>query len=554
MKSRLIQKNILSLVLSLVVFAVVLGLSFGSFCAAPPVQQTGETYEPDCFPPSIMPVYFLQGTDYEMGYQYGEQAAPYLAAFRDYMHANWCGYEPTNTREKAEIMLKGYEYAVEKYTPYMKEMMKGMAAGMTDAGYPTSYGEVLLMQVLWEWNRLDPADPEHNYPKEAKDNDIDIVLPWDNFFPETDLCNTLGSLGEEDSQMGCSTFAGWGKQTTEGQLVYGETSDGGNDKHDLVLVFFPETGNNFVTMTEAGNIAGNYNMNSKGVCTSATYLGSVRSVDYQWGLPFPIFQYHMSVFGNTAAEQKDMHLSIQKSLGMNYVTVDPQEAFVIEGTAAVQRIRTSGDYGESGNFIVNTNHARSPEMIEFLGRDGRDCARYAFLFDTMKNNEGQLDVEFGKMLWRNKPVLRTSNRMAGVGTTNGTDTFISYFCTGSAYKIAKALPIDPSYSYFQLDLQETPAGVVAKAIKSSEKSISKAMAEFNKLEYTDPRYSRLDDILKRARTHWRTGINHERHAKISKGREALYSYSKAMTAYAQVECVLCRYTMNLLPLHSNRKT
>ena len=32
---------------------------------------------PEMLPPSIMPVIILKGSDYEMGLQYGQQAAPY---------------------------------------------------------------------------------------------------------------------------------------------------------------------------------------------------------------------------------------------------------------------------------------------------------------------------------------------------------------------------------------------------------------------------------------------------------------------------------------------
>jgi len=114
-------------------------------------------------PPSIMPVYFLSGTDYEMGYQYGYQAAPYMSAFIDHLWAKFLSRPYADTPEKRDAILKGFQHHVIKYAPYFIDMMKGIAAGMTHAGYPTTYAEVLLMQCEWE-AALDPAKPETNYP------------------------------------------------------------------------------------------------------------------------------------------------------------------------------------------------------------------------------------------------------------------------------------------------------------------------------------------------------------------------------------------------------
>ena len=37
-----------------------------------------ETKAKDVLPPGILPVVILSGSDYEMGFQYGQQAGPYL--------------------------------------------------------------------------------------------------------------------------------------------------------------------------------------------------------------------------------------------------------------------------------------------------------------------------------------------------------------------------------------------------------------------------------------------------------------------------------------------
>ena len=40
--------------------------------------RASETKAKDVLPPGILPVVILSGSDYEMGYQYGQQVGPYL--------------------------------------------------------------------------------------------------------------------------------------------------------------------------------------------------------------------------------------------------------------------------------------------------------------------------------------------------------------------------------------------------------------------------------------------------------------------------------------------
>ena len=40
--------------------------------------RAGDTKSEEFLPPGILPVVILSGSDYEMGYQYGQQVGPYL--------------------------------------------------------------------------------------------------------------------------------------------------------------------------------------------------------------------------------------------------------------------------------------------------------------------------------------------------------------------------------------------------------------------------------------------------------------------------------------------
>jgi hypothetical protein len=101
-----------------------------------------ETKTKDVLPPGILPVVVLSGSDYEMGYQYGQQAGPYLEIETE---AKWASALQRFCREKIPSMLKGNQSFIKKYTPENIEIMKGIADGATASGFQLSYTDVLLM-------------------------------------------------------------------------------------------------------------------------------------------------------------------------------------------------------------------------------------------------------------------------------------------------------------------------------------------------------------------------------------------------------------------------
>lgn len=470
-------------------------------------------------PPITMPVYFLSGTDYEMGYQYGYQAAPYAAQFRDVQIGKFLSREYADTLKERDVVLEGFQYYVEKYAPYLIELVEGIADGMTDAGYPTSYAEALMMQIEWE-GAIDPTDPATNYPSPVYE------------LPE------------------CSGFCGWGATTTEGQLILGESADGGTLKPEGTIVVFPQAGNSYVGDVEIGNIGLNYFMNNKGLTIGMTASRSKRDVDNQFGLTFPFSFTRVIRFTNNATEARDMLLDTPMCWGTNMIVADPRGvAFVIEATSVAKKFREPGHIGEGDiDFLVNTNHFNIPEMLDLTGQkpSSDSVARYDLLFDFLQNNQGHVDLEFAKMMWRNPPVLRASSRIVRIGVTDG-DSFLSYICTGPAYKVDEqgAQPIEPLYSFYEINLKDTPAEVTAAAELTARSYLGDAMTQMNKIDYTDSRYAPLKEIVQRARASWVEGKDHETSAKVTTGNEALFSYSKAVTAYTRAQA-LARHVYNEL--------
>ena len=58
----------------------------------------------DVLPPDIMPIVVLSGSDYEMGYQYGQQAGHLIERRKD---AYWASSLQTLSREQVEHQQRG---------------------------------------------------------------------------------------------------------------------------------------------------------------------------------------------------------------------------------------------------------------------------------------------------------------------------------------------------------------------------------------------------------------------------------------------------------------
>ena len=102
------------------------------------VRVAGE----EVLPPDILPVVILKGSDYEMGFQYGQQAGHLIEKTRD---GAWAEALQRFSREEVIHALKANQHYIKKYTPQWIEFMRGMADGATAAGHQVSYIDVVLM-------------------------------------------------------------------------------------------------------------------------------------------------------------------------------------------------------------------------------------------------------------------------------------------------------------------------------------------------------------------------------------------------------------------------
>jgi hypothetical protein len=271
--------------------------SFG--LGPPPVDK-------EVLPPSILPVVLLTGSDYNMGFQYGQQAGHYIVKTSQ---AKWAESLERFSREEIIHALKANQFYIHKHTPEMIEQMKGMADGAKKAGYSLNYTDILLINCTL-------PDPETStYPQGAEKDSLPIKK--------------------------CSVCSAWGTATTDGRLIGVDTLDSAEVPHAVVIVAFPDEGNSYICGADAGEIGDHFLMNNKGLFLgNSGGGGSPRPIDSNYGLSWSCSLPHLVRFSDNAVQAKDKVLEWQINIPENFHFVDTQgNAFVVEKTAAIQSVR-----------------------------------------------------------------------------------------------------------------------------------------------------------------------------------------------------------------------
>lgn len=518
--------------------------------------------KPGELPSSIIPIVILQGNDYEMGYQYGQQAGQYIIVVKE---DKWASTLEKFRREEVLRELKGYHYYIRKYAPEIIEMMRGMADGATAAGYPLSYSDVLLMN-----NDARIPTPTSIYPLCAEDEELPGEL--------------------------CSSWSAWGN-STNGSLICGNCCDV-RFLPMVAIVAFPDVGNRFISVTNhAGQLAGTFSMNSKGVFIgrSSGYGHSSgqpkRAIDTDYGITYQCGTQNLIRFANNADEVKKILFSWHLADSLNWLVSDIKgNSFVAEVTAAIKGIRKPGDFGEN-DFIYATNNYFNTEMRDailgekFIPHAGwlssktpatiSSVARNKEMWNMFHKYHGKVDLDFAKMIWRfsgnplpysiffgnknqgtcddewkdsycktqdktwDQKICNLDNEHVAIALPDDGDNGVSYVCTGPASRVAYPLylrgghwyQIKGTHSFYQLALASSPSKVVKAAHRVAHECIAKAYNKLMWLNYTVNGYVALNNLYVKANTEYYEGVNWANKANLASDDEALFYYAKAATAF-----------------------
>jgi len=491
-------------------------------------------------PPSVRPVLIMSGSDYDMGYQYTTQITkifgPWILERKQ---------QGTFTEEKLAQLKEKEEY-IQQYTPEFIDFMKGMADGATDAGVELSYEEVLA-----------------------------------------DYTAVKADTG------GCSSFIAFGSATKDGKLIFAASPDSQSRLDDAIIMFFPETGNNFMTDNRAGGVMFG-GMNNKGV----TYAHHGAGVTFG-GRPTQIPSYfctlHSLRFANTALEAKEMQLAYPNPRTKGIWGDVYGNVFVMEMKDPVT-IRYPGDNGER-DFIFSTNNTLNPALgmymgdiygltwdinLGFFGEPGDiySNARNAGMWNLLDNYHGLVDLEFAKMMYRfpapqpdyptleeadaaysaeqgkgwNAKIGNLSNSMVVVGIPDDGDEGLYYVSQGCATRYGQ--PAGPgshfyvpytTYSFVELKLASSPRKGTEAARARAQYNLYDAHVELNKLDYWDPPYAPLLAIFNQAATEWNKGEYYMEEAKLTEGTESVLLWGKSLRAFTRCQALAKQVYNSLIP-------
>ena len=383
--------------------------------------------------PGICPVVMLQGSSYEMGYQYAQQLVQIFGP--------WILEKKARRRfsDEAVAQIKKWEDQIKEHAPEILDMCRGWARGAADLGIGMSY-----MDVLEIWTGHMP--------------------------PRTTYMGRGDKISDVPPPIACSGTGAWGRATTDGKLVTGSSGD-----HDpsfpVVIMAYPDTGNNFMftTFSAVGDIVlvGSQHMfgfpgiNNKGLAY-IEHGGQPRSIEpkkyWGYGLRRATSVFHILRFANSAKEALQMELEAPiGDAGMDNGTIggfyaDSTYGYVLESRKEPVAIRESGYMGET-DFMYANNSAMHKEASKagwmqedqknekdwkwdehggwypekftgfklselFKGGEGqaitalrgmyRGCLkRNLYHYNILGRAVGHIDMEYMKMIFRNSGTIPT---------------------------------------------------------------------------------------------------------------------------------------------------
>lgn len=535
--------------------------------------------------PEINPIVILQGSDFDMGYQYAQQLVQIFGKWILQLKAG-----KTFTETERQILSK-WEEQLKMYAPELLPFCRGWAAGASDAGVDMSYEDAL---DIWTGHQE----------------------------PVTSVMGLAESLPKTAAPL-CSGIAAWGSATADGKLVTGSSGD-----HDVsfmaTIMAFPETGNNFICTPfgATGDVAklgpmfmtGHPGMNSKGVAY-VEHGGEPRYIEprehWGYGIRKGAAVFHILRFANSAKEALEMELAMPVGdVGTNFGSVggffaDSEYGYILESRKVPVIVRESGIMGETDFLYVN-NSALHPEvkqaewlkndaenwewdanggwhpskftMVKKLGgvseivksvmRTGYENSfhRNRFLFDSLSSAVGKIDMDYIKNIycqsgtildgdwgkiakaynktgnWGHITVGHASNALVTLMEPRNDGSGVYALCVGSA---ARGLaPMGPTFctpihnetnAFWELELADQPLTAVKRAKVRAEKDLLAAAARASRIEQRSDLNGYIVNILNTAENELARADTELLQAQTAEAENAVYQYAKAVRYYTKCQ-------------------
>jgi len=552
--------------------------------------------------PEINPIVILQGSDYDMGYQYAQQV---IQVFGSWLMRRKAGRVFTEDQYRT---IRQWEAKMQEFAPEILGMCRGWAAGATDAGIPMSYEDVL---EIWTGHEA----------------------------PAEDYMGVQAGRPRELPRPACSGVAAWGHATVDGQLVAGASGD-----HDctymVTIVAFPQTGNAFVytpfsaigDVPEVGQVfmMGHPGMNNRGLAY-IEHGGEMRMIepreDWGYGIRKGTSIFHVLRFGNSAKAAQEMELSLavgdvgraMGSAGGFYA--DSTYGYVLESRHNPTIVREAGVLGET-DFLYANNSAMHPEagkagwmqpdkenwgwdthggwyprkfaafslfdafkmkpeertLMALRNMYKNSCGRGRHVYDVLSKSIGGVDLEFMRRLYRQSgsfppgtlkdirerydrtgewgeySIGHATNAVVAVMKPDNGNEGVYALCVGTAARglapnsPTRATPIyGETNAFWELRLADTPVGVAAAARQRAQDCLQEAGSHVAKLDETDVEFAPLKELLDLAQSEVNRGLTHEDAAISATGNEAVYEWARATRSFARAQVRALQVCQALVP-------
>ncbi len=536
--------------------------------------------------PEINPIVILQGSDFEMGYQYAQQLVQ--------IYGKWILERKSGkqfTKGELECLHK-WEAQLKIHAPEILRMCEGWSAGARELGIPMSYEDV-----------------------------VDI---WTGHRPPAQTYLGLGNGEPFMAPPYCSGAAAWGRATTDGSLVTVSTGD--HDCHHMAtIIAFPETGNNFMITPfgatgDVPKLGGTYmfghpGMNNQGLAY-VEHGGMPKMVEpkkeWGYGIRMGAAVFHILRFANSAREAQQMELAMPVgdvgsggfgSLGGFWA--DSEYGYIIDSRKDPVIIHEAGDCGET-DFLYAANHplhqgsGQAPWMqadkdfwhydphggwyadyrpikkigideeviIQSLGNgfiSSRD--RSLYLFNILDRAVGRIDFEYMKMVncqgctlpaktwkefvdyfkktgqWTNVTTGHASNADVVVTKPERGDQGRYALCVGTAKRgLAPCMPtwcspiFNETNAYWEVQLASTPGDVAKYAGQTAAKYIEQACNLLASLDMQDPAYKPLEELMAQAESEFEIGSANEftNDPGLSQSAKSTRAFTRAQVRALQV--------------------
>ncbi len=312
----------------------------------------------------------LEGKPYEIGFQRGYLTAAEINEFRE-TERQFVKYN--TSRDYDFFVKKSGELFKKKISKEYVDEMQGMVAGMTRAGHPITYEEILFLNgiydIKWYW-----------WPKE-KDK-------------------------SQEGGPGCSAFIATGKETVDGKIVMAHNSwfsYAEGKSFNIVVDLYPEKGNRILMQTCGPMIYSG----SDFFITGAGLMGTETTIGFFKGhndKGTPVFERARKAmqYARTIDEWADIMIKNNSGAYANswlLGDINTNEIACLELGLKHHSLEKKSD-----GFFVGSNVTGNPQILHDEANGIFDDIRFGTVSrqvrwkELMKENFGKIDVETAKTL------------------------------------------------------------------------------------------------------------------------------------------------------------